>query len=207
MYKSSQNWVSTVISLSLHSSGRSLTYYDDLSNVETHFSPGQDKRHQGPNFTSSVRRWHNLLRSMVYWKCHFSHGNLAVLQIGVWASSQSRQIKTVQSLSGLGRHNKPHSDVNLLSRSTAPFSYIGMRVGSNMSRCKSSDLIIKKMEDRLSTWKAKTLSIGGRLTLMKSVLGSLPLYFLSVFCALAMVVKKIESLRLKFFSGKHGWET
>lgn len=57
----------------------------------------------------------------------------------------------------------------------------------------------KKVEDRLSTWKANSLSIVGRLTLIKSVLGSLPLYFLYVFHAPIAVVKKIESLRVQFF--------
>ncbi|GJU77678.1 reverse transcriptase domain, reverse transcriptase zinc-binding domain protein [Tanacetum coccineum] len=37
--------------------------------------------------------------------------------------------------------------------------------------------------DRLSAWKAKALSIGGCLTLIQSVLGSIPLYYLSLFKA------------------------
>lgn len=78
-----------------------------------------------------------------------------------------------------------------------PFLYLGMLVGLNMSRIKSWDPVIKKMEDRLSSWKTNNLSIDSRLTLIKSVLGTLPLYFLLVFRALAMVI--IKSLRLKFF--------
>ncbi|GKC47456.1 hypothetical protein Tco_1065178, partial [Tanacetum coccineum] len=45
------------------------------------------------------------------------------------------------------------------------------KVGGNMSRIKSWDEIVDKMVDRLSKWKMKTLSIGGRLTLLKAVLG------------------------------------
>ncbi|GJV85798.1 hypothetical protein Tco_1525696 [Tanacetum coccineum] len=40
------------------------------------------------------------------------------------------------------------------------------KVGRNMSRNKSWDEIVDKMVDRLSKWKMKTLSIGGRLTSM-----------------------------------------
>ncbi|GJU74101.1 hypothetical protein Tco_0374505 [Tanacetum coccineum] len=38
-----------------------------------------------------------------------------------------------------------------------------------------------QLQSRLSNWKAKTLSIGGRLTLLKSVLGASPLYNMSIF--------------------------
>ncbi|GJS00950.1 RNA-directed DNA polymerase, eukaryota, reverse transcriptase zinc-binding domain protein [Tanacetum coccineum] len=41
----------------------------------------------------------------------------------------------------------------------------------DMSRIQSWDAIVGKMEARLSKWKMKTLSIGGRLTLLKAVLG------------------------------------
>ncbi|GKB94925.1 hypothetical protein Tco_0981062, partial [Tanacetum coccineum] len=40
-----------------------------------------------------------------------------------------------------------------------------------------------KVRSRLSSWKAKTLSIGGRLTLLKAVLGAVPLYFMSIYKA------------------------
>nr|GEV80857.1 RNA-directed DNA polymerase, eukaryota [Tanacetum cinerariifolium] len=45
--------------------------------------------------------------------------------------------------------------------------------GGNMSRCKAWSDIVSKLRSRLSKWKTKTLSIGGRLTLLKSVLDNL----------------------------------
>ncbi|GJW44931.1 AT-hook motif nuclear-localized protein 1-like protein [Tanacetum coccineum] len=47
-------------------------------------------------------------------------------------------------------------------------SYLGVKVGSNMNRICEWDDIISKVSSRLSKWKLKTLSIGGRLTLLKS---------------------------------------
>ncbi|GJZ80826.1 putative RNA-directed DNA polymerase, eukaryota, reverse transcriptase zinc-binding domain protein [Tanacetum coccineum] len=44
---------------------------------------------------------------------------------------------------------------------------------------------------------------GGRLTLIKSVLGSLGIYYLSIFKVPEIVVKSLESLRVAFFWGGH----
>ncbi|GKA11128.1 RNA-directed DNA polymerase, eukaryota [Tanacetum coccineum] len=62
-----------------------------------------------------------------------------------------------------------------------PFSYLGSKVGCLMSRIQSWSEIVNNILTRLSKWKLKTLSIGGRLTLLKSVLGSLPIYHMSLF--------------------------
>nr|GEW15411.1 RNA-directed DNA polymerase, eukaryota [Tanacetum cinerariifolium] len=63
------------------------------------------------------------------------------------------------------------------------FRYLGVTVGGNMSRCKAWSDIVSKLRSLLSKWKTKTLSIGGRLTLLKSVLGASPLYCMSIFKA------------------------
>ena len=47
---------------------------------------------------------------------------------------------------------------------------------------------------RLSAWKSRFLSFGGRLTLLKSVLTSLPVYALSFFKAPSGIISSIESL-------------
>ncbi|GJU41644.1 RNA-directed DNA polymerase, eukaryota [Tanacetum coccineum] len=53
--------------------------------------------------------------------------------------------------------------------------------GLCMSRHKAWADTVLKLRSRLSNWKVKTLSIGGRLTLLKSVLGASPLYNMSIF--------------------------
>ncbi|GJX42295.1 RNA-directed DNA polymerase, eukaryota, reverse transcriptase zinc-binding domain protein [Tanacetum coccineum] len=50
-----------------------------------------------------------------------------------------------------------------------PFTYLGSIVGGNMSRKQSWIETVDKIKKRLSKWKMNTLSIGGRLTLTKSV--------------------------------------
>nr|GFC43640.1 RNA-directed DNA polymerase, eukaryota [Tanacetum cinerariifolium] len=87
------------------------------------------------------------------------------------------------------------------SASKLPFSYLGVNVGANMKRVSSWDVVINKVTAKLSSWKAKTLSVGGRLTLVKSVLGAIPTYFMSLFKVHEGVLKRLESLRNSFFLG------
>lgn len=54
--------------------------------------------------------------------------------------------------------------------------------------------LITKIENRLQTWKAKTLSIGGRITLINAVLTAMPLYFMSTFILPKWVIKKIDKI-------------
>ncbi|GJX55522.1 RNA-directed DNA polymerase, eukaryota [Tanacetum coccineum] len=82
-----------------------------------------------------------------------------------------------------------------------PFNYLGVKVGGSMSRLNSWDDVLAKLTSRLSKWKLKTLSIGGRLMLTKSVLSSLPLYYMSSFKVPKGVLKKMESTRRNFFNG------
>ncbi|GKF30093.1 hypothetical protein Tco_0096435, partial [Tanacetum coccineum] len=79
-----------------------------------------------------------------------------------------------------------------------PFSYLGLTVGGNMSRIKSWDEIIAKVKNRLSKWKMKTLSTGGRLTLLKSVLGLIPIYHMSLFKVPKKVLQRLEAIRSLF---------
>lgn len=41
--------------------------------------------------------------------------------------------------------------------------------------------IIDRIERKLEGWKARYLSMGGRITLINSVLSSTPLYLMSIF--------------------------
>ncbi|GJY58003.1 RNA-directed DNA polymerase, eukaryota, reverse transcriptase zinc-binding domain protein [Tanacetum coccineum] len=86
----------------------------------------------------------------------------------------------------------------------SPFNYLGVKVGANMSRISSWDDVVAKVSSRLSKWKIKTLSIGGRLTLLKSVLTSIPLYHMSIYKVPMGVLKKLESIRRNFFNCTDG---
>ncbi|GJY70169.1 RNA-directed DNA polymerase, eukaryota, reverse transcriptase zinc-binding domain protein [Tanacetum coccineum] len=81
-----------------------------------------------------------------------------------------------------------------------PFS-ISLPIDCNMANVKNWDPIVDKFSKRLSKWKSSMLSIGGRATLISSVLGSIGTYYLSLFPMPSTVNKKLESMRSHFFWG------
>lgn len=79
-----------------------------------------------------------------------------------------------------------------------PFVYLGIPLRHiNMSRGDWQPLI-DKFAYRLAGWKGNCLSRGGRLTLLNSVLTSLPLYYMSYFRLPQWVIQKIDQIRRGF---------
>jgi hypothetical protein len=80
-----------------------------------------------------------------------------------------------------------------------PFRYLGIpmhhRKLLNIDRRK----IEERFEKKLSCWKAKHLSYGGRLILINFVLSSLPLFMMSFFETPKEVLKKLDQYRSRFF--------
>lgn len=88
---------------------------------------------------------------------------------------------------------------------TIPFLYLGLPVGDNMKQVASWKKVVEKVNRQLSLWKQRTLSIGGRMTLIKYIFNSLPLYSFSIFRATETTLKNLESLLTKFFWGSTGY--
>lgn len=86
--------------------------------------------------------------------------------------------------------------------SSIPFSFLGIPVGENMNRRRAWRPIIDKFQDKLTTWKAKSLSFGGKVTLAKAVLGNLPTYFMSIFAVPKGVIDTLERIKRNFIWSK-----
>ncbi|KAL8557301.1 hypothetical protein ACS0TY_004654 [Phlomoides rotata] len=58
-----------------------------------------------------------------------------------------------------------------------------LRIPTHMGRAKSNVFrgLVGRIEKKLKDWKARTLSQTGKLTLLKSVIQSIPTYLMSVF--------------------------
>jgi len=63
------------------------------------------------------------------------------------------------------------------------------------------DGVVARIKSRLGRWKGRNLSMAGRICLIKSLLSSIPLFYMSMFFKPVMVIKKIVSIQRNFFWG------
>ncbi|XP_016168179.1 uncharacterized protein LOC107610679 [Arachis ipaensis] len=85
---------------------------------------------------------------------------------------------------------------------TLPVKYLGIPLGANPRLVKTWKPILDRVEEKLSLWKAKLLNKAGKLVLIKSVLNSLPVYYLSLFKLPKAVAEKLISLQRRFLWSK-----
>ena len=79
-----------------------------------------------------------------------------------------------------------------------PMKYLGLPLGAKFKESTIWNPIIEKMERHLAGWKRLYLSKGGKVTLIKSTLSNLPIYFLSLFPIPSEVAKQLEKLQRDF---------
>ena len=91
--------------------------------------------------------------------------------------------------------------MELFGCNTGSFSIRYLGIPIHYRKLSNSDWlkIQECFEKRLSSWKGKNLSTGGRLTLINSVLNSLPMYMMSSFEISKGVWKKLDYFRSRFF--------
>jgi len=82
-----------------------------------------------------------------------------------------------------------------------PFVYLGIPIGANPRRDHLWESIIQKCERKLVRWKQRYISFGGRVTLIQSVLTSIPIYYFSFFRVPQTVMDKLVKLQHKFLWG------
>ena len=80
-----------------------------------------------------------------------------------------------------------------------PFRYLGLPIHTRRLSNKDWQIIENRIEKKLSGWKGKLLSVGGRLVLINSVLSSLPMFMMSFFELPKGVLEKIDCLRSRFY--------
>lgn len=84
-----------------------------------------------------------------------------------------------------------------------PSIYLGLPLGAKFKSKAMRDPIIERFQKRLNGWRKSYLSKGGKVTLIKSTLASLPTYFMSLFVLLGSVAARLEKFN-ETLCGK-GW--
>jgi hypothetical protein len=87
-----------------------------------------------------------------------------------------------------------------------PLRYLGIPIHFRKIRNADWKRVEERFEKRFSSWKGNHLSNGGRLTLVNSVLSSLPLYMMSFFAVPRGVLKKLDYFQARFFLATRGEE-
>jgi hypothetical protein len=80
-----------------------------------------------------------------------------------------------------------------------PFKYLGITM--QVTKLKNADwnILLERIEKKLSSWKGKHLLVGGRLVLINSVLTSLPMFMMYFFEIPRVILRKLDYLRSRFF--------
>ena len=82
-----------------------------------------------------------------------------------------------------------------------PMSYLGMPLGAHFKDVSIWNPVLERVEKKLSSWKRLYLSKGGRLTLLKSILSSIPTCYLSLFTIPQHIVDRLERIQRNFLWG------
>ncbi|KAJ0570205.1 putative RNA-directed DNA polymerase [Helianthus annuus] len=150
---------------------------------------------------------------------HFLYADDVVF-LGEWSGQNAMNLKRIlrcfylasglrvnaskSNLYGIGVDETRVQDMASLLKCKAekfPFKYLGLYVGANMNLCRNWEPVVEMFRKRLSLWKAETISFGGKLTLVKSVLNALPTYFFSLYKAPRKIIDRLESIRRDFLWG------
>ncbi|XP_058784431.1 uncharacterized protein LOC131659235 [Vicia villosa] len=86
-------------------------------------------------------------------------------------------------------------------REESSFHFLGIPIGCNPRKESSWNPIVDKMKCRLEGWTNRFLNLGGRITLLKSVLSSLAIFTMSFYKIPSRVVKMFTSIQNKFLWG------
>ena len=79
-----------------------------------------------------------------------------------------------------------------------PTIYLGMPLGAKSKALNIWNPVIEKREKKLTRWKSQYISLGGRVTIINSVLDALPTYMMSIFPIPNGVIQRHDKIRRDF---------
>ncbi|GKV08962.1 hypothetical protein SLEP1_g20531 [Rubroshorea leprosula] len=85
-----------------------------------------------------------------------------------------------------------------------PVKYLGIPIGGSHRRIAMWRPLMEFVKKKLAPWKGHHLSFGGRITLINSVLSSLPVFLMSFYLLPKGVIHFIDKIRKSFLWGGEG---
>lgn len=79
-----------------------------------------------------------------------------------------------------------------------PSTYLVLPLSAKANSKAIWNPVIERLEKRLTSWKGRYLSKGGKLVLLRSMLSSMPICFLSLVAASVLVISRIEKIQRGF---------
>ncbi|KAL4291932.1 hypothetical protein GQ457_14G000190 [Hibiscus cannabinus] len=79
------------------------------------------------------------------------------------------------------------------------FTYLDLPLGINPRSQTMWDVVIARFRKKLAMWKKASLSFAVRVTLVNSVLSSLPIYYMGLFIVPKGAIDKIDRIWRAFF--------
>ena len=76
-----------------------------------------------------------------------------------------------------------------------PSSFLGLPLGAPNKAISMWDGVEERVRRRLALWKHQYISKGGRITLIKSTMASMPIYQMSLFRMPKVVARRLEKLQ------------
>ena len=134
---------------------------------------------------------------MVSWECNKPLSYFKILSHGVGVKKYTSPKASYLVLEFLMQMSKPLLPFSSFNRRPSIVRILDFP-WNQIKVCNWSP-IIENFQEILSSYKARNLSYGGRLTLIKSFLRALGTYFFSLFKAPKCVLLYLEKLRRKLF--------
>ena len=134
--------------------------------------------------------WNITWRRLKTWSCYF----MILSNYRVW--------KLTSEIFCFGEAKEfEDQHMGLFGCNTGAFLMRYLGIPTHYRKLSNSDWlkVQERFEKCLSSWKGKNLSTGCRLTLINSVLSSLPMYMMSFFEIPKGVCKKLDYFRSRFF--------
>jgi len=85
-----------------------------------------------------------------------------------------------------------------------PSSYLGLPLGASFKSKVVWEPVVERFRKKLAGWKSVLLRRGGRLTLLKSSLWSLPIYLMSLFTIPVSIARSLEKIMRDFLWPNNG---